>query len=341
MIDTKYASLIAKQLLGKTTSAEDMEIKDWIDQSEEHLQRYKDYQAIWSKTNFRFDVKNSDLVFKRIVDSFDNAGQAPVEIDRSLQKPYRLRKISFAVAAAIVVILAATFSVRHSINRKEQHEVMSVAHHKRTTPQGQKMRITLPDESIVWLNAESSIHFPERFEGSSRIVELQGEAFFQVKKDSLKPFIVKTDHMDVNVLGTSFNVNCFKDEDEYKVALKSGKVLVALKNDAEERILLHPGEGIAMHKKTGNFTKNEIDPIKEFGWKDGILYFKDANFEEIISKLSRWYGVRFEVRNYTDKEWAYSGKFKNEYLSTILRSMSFSKEFDYTLDQNRVIIKFK
>ncbi len=339
MVEIKYSSLIAKQFLGKTTSDEDKEIKDWINKSKEHLKQYRDYQVIWSKTNIHYDAKNSDQVFEKVLNAVGEKRHIYMENDQPTAKNNRIRHISLAVAAAIALVLVATFTVKYSLINNEQKPLEIVTQQKRVTLRGQKMKIFLPDESIVWLNAESSLNFSERFDGSSRIVELDGEAFFQVKKDVSKPFVVRTKQMDVTVLGTSFNVKSYTGEEVVKVALESGKVLVAFQSN--EKVLLSPGEGITYDMKSGSIDKLKIDPLNEYGWKDGIIYFRDANFDEIISKLSRWYGVQFEVENFNETEWAYSGEFKNEYLSTILKSMSFSKEFDYRLDQNKVLINFK
>ncbi|MCK5470978.1 MAG: FecR domain-containing protein, partial [Cyclobacteriaceae bacterium] len=211
---------------------------------------------------------------------------------------------------------------------------------EKSLPCGQKLKIFLPDGSTAWLNAESTITYPERFDTEKRVVTLNGEAFFDVTKDPSKPFIVQTENIDVTVLGTTFNVRNYHNERKTDVALESGEVLVETSGLKEGKYILSPGEGISMNKKSGEIGLYEVDPKSAYQWKDGVIYFNKANFDEVINKLSRWYGVEFIIDNYNGEEWEYSAEFKNDYLNNILQSMSFTKGFKYELDQNKVTIKF-
>ncbi|NJN27855.1 MAG: DUF4974 domain-containing protein [Cyclobacteriaceae bacterium] len=340
MRDPKYSELIAKQFLGHTNAKENKIISNWLDRSDEHKKLYREYELIWSKTQINHVATNAEKVYDKISLAINDDKQKYLSHELIPKKFNWSPFVIKAAAAVILFVLVASLTIKYVFTETETVDNNIVSRINKTLPKGQKLKVFLPDGSTAWLNAESSLTFPERFDGSSRIVELDGEAFFSVKKDTLKPFIVRTDQLDVTVLGTTFNVRTYQKESSADVALESGKVLVSMQVKDKEQVFLLPGEGIRIDKTSGEFHKTTIDPLDAYGWKDGVLYFKDATFEQIISKLSRWYGVEIEVQNFDNSEWAYSSEFQNEYLSNVLESMSFSKEFEYKLDQNKVFIKF-
>ncbi len=133
-------------------------------------------------------------------------------------------------------------------------------------------------------------------------MSLKGEAFFNVTKNPLKPFIVKTESMDITVLGTSFNVRCYNNEKITNVALEIGKVLVETSDSKDNKYILFPGEGISVNNKLGKVSRYEVDPKSAFQWKEGLLYFNKADFDEVINELSRWYGVEFIIENYNQSK---------------------------------------
>jgi transmembrane sensor len=205
---------------------------------------------------------------------------------------------------------------------------------------GQKSKIYLPDGSIVWLNAESKISFPEKFADEKREIHLTGEAYFDVIKNADKPFIVKSGNVSTTVLGTEFNVRVFEDEPVMSVALESGKLKVEIEgNNATPALFLEPGEVIKYTKKEGMVLKDKFDREQFLSWKDGIIVFKDANLDEIFNTLARWYGVEFAI-NKIEAEWTYTGSFDNETLENVLRSISYTKEFTYFINQKSITIQF-
>lgn len=125
------------------------------------------------------------------------------------------------------------------------------------------------------------------------------------------------------------------------VALKSGRVKVEIEAEKGKReMFLEPGEAIKYNKSNAIWFKEEFDEELLMAWKDGIIVFKDAGFDEIISTLSRWYGVQFEIENRNNNAWSYTGSFDNAILENVLQSISFTKEFSYHINQKNVTIKF-
>lgn len=160
-----------------------------------------------------------------------------------------------------------------------------------STPKGGQYQITLPDQTQVWLNADSRLTYPTKFSGSQRTVNLDGEAYFEVAKDELRPFIVHTSNERVEVLGTHFNVNSYKGETSSKVSLLEGQVRVQLDNGPSQ--ILHPGQQTVVegaHISVQNIDKDEI-----VAWKNGEFMFNNESLGGAMRKLERWYDIDIEV----------------------------------------------
>ncbi|MGG7664128.1 FecR family protein [Dyadobacter sp. BHUBP1] len=170
--------------------------------------------------------------------------------------------------------------------------VASTGFNKVTTPRGGQYKVQLPDGSKVWLNASSSIRFPSVFPASERRVEITGEAYFEVTKDKARPFTVRFNGSEVQVLGTSFNVMAYADERVSKTTLVEGSV--AIRNQSE-RALLRPGQQAAL--MPGGRIEMAFKPVDEaVAWKEGMFYFKNAGVKDVMRQLSRWYDVEVSYR---------------------------------------------
>ena len=209
---------------------------------------------------------------------------------------------------------------------------------------GRKSQIYLPDGTIVWLNSQSSIQYKPDFSGSTRLVELSGEAYFEVAKDPSKKFIVKTSAMSVTAIGTQFNVNAYSSVDRHQVALAEGKVMVQKTdklNEDDQKVYLDPGQSLSVFKSNGQMIQSSFDPKKILSWKDGIIYFEDAVFEEVVEVLQRWYGKTIIVHNIEKAgQWQFSSEFNNETLDNVMQNISYSKNFGYTIEGETVNITF-
>ncbi|MAJ51929.1 MAG: hypothetical protein CMB82_10000 [Flammeovirgaceae bacterium] len=209
---------------------------------------------------------------------------------------------------------------------------------------GRKSQIYLPDGTIVWLNSQSSIQYKSDFSGSTRSVNLSGEAYFEVVKDPSKKFIVKTSSMSVTAIGTQFNVNAFSSGDRHQVALAEGKVMVQKTdklNEDDQKVYLDPGQSLSIFKSNGKMIQSSFDPKKVLSWKDGIIYFDDAVLEEVVEVLERWYDKTIVVQNIEKSGvWQFSSEFNNETLENVMQNISYSKNFEYTIEGETVKIIF-
>lgn len=168
-------------------------------------------------------------------------------------------------------------------------------------PNGSKKQFILPDGSAVWLNAGSVLIYPEKFTDDTRTLYLGGEAFFNVVKDPEKPFIVKTQHVAVEALGTAFNVSSYSDSYKTITTLEEGKVKVDVKNGDNKSMTLLPDQQSTYDSKTGFMTKTHVDASHVSRWKEGYLFFQGVSFNEIVKTLERRFNVTV---NYEDSKYA-------------------------------------
>jgi Fe2+-dicitrate sensor, membrane component len=171
-----------------------------------------------------------------------------------------------------------------------------------STPRGQLFKIALPDGTKVWMNANSSLTYPSKFTGTERLVELHGEAYFEVTKNPTHPFIVKTSTQHIKVLGTHFNVQAYDDEPMTKTTLVEGKVEV---QQHQQRLILLPDQQALSNASSLN--KKSVDAAAYTAWRDGYFTFNNASPNEIMQQLAHWYDLRIERDNSNSNE-RFSGK---------------------------------
>nr|WP_121270985.1 FecR family protein [Pedobacter schmidteae] len=171
-----------------------------------------------------------------------------------------------------------------------------------TTPRGGQYQIVLPDGTRVWLNAASTLSFPTAFAGlRNRVVELKGEAYFEVAKDKSKPFIVKTSKQQVEVLGTHFNINAYANEENTRTTLLEGSVKVAAMGLLSQSAVLKPNQQAILANNT--LTVATVDPEMAIDWKTGNFSFNKESLPAIMRKISRWYDVEIVYQdNYTGND---------------------------------------
>ncbi|KOH44860.1 FecR family protein [Sunxiuqinia dokdonensis] len=214
-----------------------------------------------------------------------------------------------------------------------QAEMLTVS-----TKYGEKQTVILPDGSEVIMNSGSTLSYLSHFH-AEREVLLVGEAFFDVTRIPEKPFVVRSGGIATRVLGTSFNVKAYEDEDIVAVALKSGKV--EIRNEASgawSAVTLIPGEKLMA--KSDNAIKMKASD-NDLSWQEGELTFDGSDFNDFVKKIERWYGVKIEVEGDPGDEWRVNGKFKNKPLAVVLESISFAENIDYSLQGTQVKLRFK
>lgn len=216
------------------------------------------------------------------------------------------------------------------------------AHNTITTPKGRQYHVSLPDGTEVWLNAASSIQYPVAFKGRERRVKISGEVYFEVASKSWQPFIVETDQMKLEVLGTSFNVNTYDDEKTIRTTLLTGAVKVTPVHTTQHKVLV-PGQTAVLNKpdaaENATLTVSETpDPGKIIAWKNGLFNFDGLDLYSVMRQLERWYNIDVQYIGKPENV-IFKGKMhRNTNLSNVLEVLE-TMDVNFELKGNILYVK--
>jgi transmembrane sensor len=207
--------------------------------------------------------------------------------------------------------------------------------HTIQTPRGGTYELTLPDGTKVWLNAASSLKYPVSFTGNRREVELIGEAYFEVYKDKSKPFLVKNKKLNVEVLGTHFNMNAYDEDKEVKTTLYEGKVKLV---NEKGSLLLKPMQQAILNTYNSSMNIKEVDSEEAISWKNGEFVFESELISSVMQKISRWYDVEV-VYEGPIPAYEYVGKIsRDNNISAVLKLLSLTNTIRFKIEGRRVIV---
>ncbi|MBL1409811.1 FecR family protein [Sphingobacterium faecale] len=270
------------------------------------------------------NVVNSTLPLSNVETAFEKLKQKmPDQPRRKKNTIFRLSVWKYA--AAVILLMFVFAAVIYSSREKTDISLVYQA------PLGKRLHYALPDGSQVWLNGGSSLKLEDRFGENDRRVTLLGEAYFDVKHDSHKPFLVNADELHIKVVGTTFNVRAYPDEVWRETTLLSGRVELTV--DAVDRsegniepktYTMSPGEKVSVNKnQSGVVDKKDIKEQEGLQnsavWKDNVLVFENDPMPYVQSKLEKWYGVKIEIRNEELIHNHFSGKFKETSIEEVLK----------------------
>ena len=247
-------------------------------------------------------------------------GQVESKI-RSLYITRRRRIIAWTASVAASILLLSTIGFRLFVSQmpSDSHEVMILAYE---TQSMERLQLTLPDSTKVWLNAGSRIEYPQTFEPEARHVKLSGEAYFDVTHREKQPFYVQTDKIQVKVIGTQFTVNDYQNGTSAEATLISGKVNVNILSDSIERTIeLFPNEQLIHDEYVKSTVIQTVDASQRSSWIHGKLYFDNAELGYIINKLEHWYGIKIDCPRELATLYRLTFTVRNESLAQVARLM--------------------
>lgn len=258
------------------------------------------------------------------------------QIDEKIKKD--IRRIWFkrasTIAASIlipVLIISTVYFYKEMDHYKQIPNIVSVN-------KGQRAGITLPDGTIVHLNSESKLTYTPDFNGKLREVVLEGEAFFEVTPNKEKPFIVKTSVFDVEVLGTSFNVSVYNDENIVETALMEGKVKLTMQGCPSKPVYLTPSQKFIYSRSDRQGTISIMEGDTELAWKQGILAFSAEPLEEVFRKIERWYGVTMHYDKESLVNDNFTGQFKMISIQEMMNILRMHYNLKFKIENNDIYI---
>lgn len=304
--------LLLKYIKGDCTDEERVIITKWLDSDPQNMKEYLALRKL-----------NAILIWQTDPD-VAHQEKSKGEISVRQGNRYYIEAIKIA-AIFVLAVLVSRYLVPDQMQNKTI-PVMQTIH----VPAGQRAEITLEDGTRVWLNANTTLTFPNQFSGNTREVKLAGEGFFNVTSDKLKPFIVSTAKYDVKVWGTKFNLMAYSDAGTFETSLLEGAIEV-LKQGSSTGIMLKQDE--QAYSRDG---KMVIAPIRNKGhflWTEGILSFDDTPFPELVNQLELYFDLDIEVKNNQILNYHCTGKFRTkDGVEHILKVLQMENEFSYRKD---------
>lgn len=303
---------------GEIVQKERIQIEDWIAQSEENKKIAKQIYYIYFATD---TIHTMNAL---------NTNAALSNIHSRMHKRKHIswkRRIQQAAAILFIPLLFST--IYFSFFTWPKQEKMSFIE-VRTNP-GMTTAITLPDSSKVWLNSESYLRYPSKFDGDLRSVQLIGEAYFDVERDEKRKFVVNTsDNLQIEVLGTEFNIDAYTNK-PISTTLVSGKVKISYSDDNNNReyFTMQPNQKVIYDQQSKSIDVLTVRVDPDVAWKDGKIIFSDTSLEDALNILGKRFNVDFVIKDKKLKENRFTGTFVNQRLDIILEHFRVSSNIKY------------
>jgi transmembrane sensor len=301
--------LFAKFYWGLATKSEEKQVFE-SDESVKMLQNQWD--NVTEKNREKYGEINHSKIKSEIYQNIER-----------MNKESKFRKMNqwIKYAAAILIPLFMA-SIVYYLTIDDSRSRDNLVWIEKQSKRGERKKLQLPDGSMVWLNSETKISYPENFEGDERNLKLDGEAYFEVTHNEEKPFIVNTGGIDIKVLGTSFNVRSYNREKAIETTLVEGKVSVQRTNPKTKktrRAILSPNQQAKFFKTTEEFLLDKVSAEKFVSWRNGKLIIEGRTFKELIEELERWYNVDISLQDNLSEKYSYTITITDESLEDVMK----------------------
>ncbi|HOU96847.1 MAG TPA: FecR family protein [Bacteroidales bacterium] len=366
--DTETDELLVKYLTGNASEDECAEAKEWINKSDENRKYFEHLKFVYiaAKGADMAEMSDIDTSWERVkARHYRNAVE---KANIKSKKELRSFVIKITSYAALITLLISLTIIFQNYFRYKKVVASSEVWNTVEAPYGSRVRLTLADGSKVWLNAGSNLKYQSSFGQINRKVVLEGEAYFDVVKDSSLQFVVNTKYLDVKVYGTEFNVKAYSDEDIVETTLVNGSIELEgrlLARAGKRSVKLEPNQTAIFYVKerlsedTDNNTilkekhlednkvievtknleiKPDVNTIIYTSWKDPVWYIESESLESLAEKFERRYNIKFEFKDENLKNYRFTGKLKDETLEQVLLLMKLSAPIEYQIENNKVII---
>lgn len=330
--------------LTQSLNSEEMQsLQAWISESDENRKYFTDMQEMWLSASDESDKKAFDK--EKAYQFFMSQTQLPTQTQSSegvqtfVQTPIKkrapllIRKWMYAAAVVALVLISGTIAYRGG-KMEIQNKLTQIVVE---APLGSKTKLYLPDGTLVWLNAGSTISYAQNFGVNDRNLSLSGEGYFEVTKNKELPFEVCTNDLKVKVLGTKFNFRNYADDIEAEVCLLEGKV--ALRTQ-EKDVELNPDQKALLDKKTGKLSVSGTEAAYSSEWTNDFLYFDEKLLPDITKKLERSYNVKITIADDTLRTFRFFGKFrrKEQNIREVMDILSSTEKMTYTMNGKNIVI---
>ena len=319
--------IIVRYLNREASNEEKQRLLVWLKEHEDNRKLFSELQTVWQIADYHTDpADEAQKAFTRFisrVDSYEMSSRTGIQI---------LSAKWMTVAAAIIVLLFAGSFWAGRFKSATPQRMYTVVMSK-----GCKGSVLLPDSSVVWLNGNSKLTYPEAFARKERSVTLEGEGYFDVARNPNAPFFVQTHGMKIKVLGTRFDVKNYAGSSVIGTSLLSGSVEVEL-TDTKHLSLLKPNQQLLYNTTDRSFSINEVDASEQILWINDQLELSNEKLSDVLRKLSYWYGLEFIIDQDVDTEQRLSFVVRKESEEELLDILTQISSTRYALKENKVFV---
>ncbi|MBN9383155.1 MAG: FecR family protein [Chitinophagaceae bacterium] len=356
-------NLVAKKLMGEATPEELRELEELLRSNPELHYPMQTISDLWNPVDPR-DQQVAEEAFNRHLDRMQDLkiNYLPTATPKKIYKRVLL-------AACIILLLGIGVSGLYLSRQKAPVTAPptiamapALTGNDIFTSNGSRTHLTLPDGTIVWLNAGSRISYEKNFGVNLRSVSLIGEAFFDVAPNASKPFVIHTAHIDIRVLGTSFNVRSYPSDKTTEATLIRGSIEVSIRNRGSDKIVLKPNEKLIVNNEDSALLAKELTAhhrektdqslvvvgkptyektsgaMIETSWVDNKLIFQDEEFGDLARQMERWYGVTIRFDGPGKEDLRFTGSFEKETIQQALDALKLSGNFNYSINGTQITI---
>lgn len=320
---------------GDLTEEQEKELLMWLEADKENKKVLFEMADWWATAHVPLFSSTMKTDFEKHFGDLTRP-ERPVARKRNLWVAWRN-------VAAVTLLLVSVGIGSYRLGSRHVDQTQP-AYFETVTPMGSQSKVILPDQSVVWVNSGSSLRYSKDFNKKDREIYLEGEAYFEVARDTLKPFLVKSDVLSVRVLGTRFNVKAYKDDQTIDVSLVSGRVNVRLEDEMVHagEVELQPDRMLSYDKETDRVEMKKINGRDAYDWTNGTLRFEEKNFVQIAKDLERKYNLRICIESEKLKKEVFTGSFSGYYtLDDVLREVDVEHKYEWKQTKDELVIKDK
>lgn len=359
-MENEMLDIIIRVLKSEASDDDKQKLIGWLAQSQKNVEIFKQSESVWNaleivKTGKEYD---SGKAFRSFKEQVSNRLKTSRRIGL-----YKKIDLLIRIAAVLVILIGIGHLFTKPTDKITQSDpsVFEII-----APRGSKTQVLLPDGSKVWLNSESKIRYFNNYNQIGREVVLEGEGYFEVKKNPDKPFVVTASDIRIKALGTIFNIKAYPEENTIETTLVEGRLEVesGAVGKVNKLVTLEPNQKVTFcnesevsenhqnveeNHKVENLppvkavlekiiSNEKVDPSLITSWKNNILYFDNENFEDLALKLERRFGVKIHFENEDLKTLRFTGKFRDTIIEQVLAALQFASPFYYRFDDNIIYL---
>ncbi|NVO20636.1 MAG: FecR domain-containing protein [Bacteroidetes bacterium] len=334
---TYYTDLTSRYFAGEASSDEIQLLSSWVSENAGNRKIFEDYRKAWELVELSvLDQKvDTDADWKAL----EARMQAPVQVKETPVVRMPVNEAAsgrtsgwWKIAASVLVILTAASLLYYYLSGPSTVIL---------TADAGSLEQVLPDGSVITLNKGATLEYPSRFSGKTRPVKLTGEAYFNVAHDKSKPFIVKGSNVNVEVLGTMFNVNTKADDGKMSVVLTTGKIALYFTDRSADKIILNPGEKADVSQESHQILKSGNSDPNYLAWKTGQIVFENIPLGQIIRTLNTVYHTNIMLANQSLGNCRVTASFDHQSVTAVLNVIKTTLDLSVTQQGNFITLSGK